>query len=139
MCWIKEENLRRKVEDRELKIRTYCAGSPHKSELADINTHWQDFDVVMYTSTITVAVHYMLPVHRAYCFPDVFASPPRDTLQGSGDSEMLPQGKSLRLCRSARRGALKRFYFPLPEAPDMNLAMQAELEKVLKVGRCRVP
>ncbi|CAM9748651.1 unnamed protein product, partial [Ectocarpus sp. 8 AP-2014] len=88
-----EENLKRKVTDRELKIRTYFADSPHKSELADINTHWQEFDVVMYTSTITVAIDYTLPVHRVYYFPDVSTSPPRDTLQGSGRSRDVTTGE----------------------------------------------
>lgn len=43
-----------KAELPDIRIRTHGADSPHKAELADIHTQCAGFDVIFYTSTISV-------------------------------------------------------------------------------------
>lgn len=70
----------------EIKIRTYTGQSPHKKELKNIEQFWPEYQVVMYTSCVTVALDYNNTVHRIFAFPKTTTMSPREMLQSIGRS-----------------------------------------------------
>lgn len=70
----------------EIKIRTYSGQSPHKKELKNIEKFWPEYQVIMYTSCVTVALDYNHMVHRVFAFPNTNTMSPREMLQSIGRS-----------------------------------------------------
>lgn len=126
-----------KAEDPDIKIRTYSSDSPHKAELADIDTHWAEFDVIFYTATITVALDYNGPVYRVYLFPDIFTCTPRDLLQMAGRGRCVLMGEiivALPKRAKKKKGKKRRpqiYYSGLPKTHDMIAATEAEVTKIM--------
>lgn len=100
-----------KLQFPDTRIRAYGADSPHKAELGDIETHWAEFDVIFYTSTITVALDFNQAVHRVYLFPDIFTATPRDLLQMAGRARDVTKKElvlALPKCRKTKKGDARR-------------------------------
>ncbi|CAM9437363.1 unnamed protein product, partial [Ectocarpus sp. 13 AM-2016] len=53
----------------DIKIRTYTGQSPHKKESKNMEKFWPEYQVIMYTSRVTVALDYNNAVHRVFAFP----------------------------------------------------------------------
>lgn len=70
----------------EIKIRTYPGQSSHKKELKNIEKFWPEYQVIMYTSCVTVALDYNHMVHRVFAFPNTNTMSPREMLQSIGRS-----------------------------------------------------
>lgn len=70
----------------EIKIRTYAGQSPHKKELKNIEKFWPAYQVIMYTSCVTVALDYNNAVFRVFAFPKTTTMSPREMLQSIGRS-----------------------------------------------------
>ena len=126
------------AEDPDINIRKYSSDSPHKAELADIDTHWAVFDVIFYTATITVALDYNGPVHRVYLFPDIFTCTPRDLLQMAGRGRCVITGEiivALPKRAKKKKGKKRRpqiYYSGLPKTHDMIAATEAEVTKIME-------
>lgn len=139
---VKEPNIKAELPD--IRIRTYGTDSTHKAELADIDTHWVEFDVIFCSSTITCALDFNQPVYRVYLFPGIFTAIQRDGLQIVGRQRSVMMREIVmalpkRPKKEKGRRTHQTFFSPLPMNHDMGAVTEAEVAKIMAPRDLKVP
>lgn len=111
------------------KIRAYHAACGEKNELTRIEEVWGDFDVIMYTSIVTVAIDYTGEVHRVYMFPNSSTSPPRDALQSAGRARNISTNEIIVASPVSKKGEVGEAHMPLADT-KLDQYMKDELVKI---------
>lgn len=63
------------------KVGIYHADSPKQHELDDVKTHWEKYDFIGFTSTITCSLSYEGIIYRVYVLPCRRTACPREMAQ----------------------------------------------------------
>lgn len=60
------------------KVGAYHAECSIKGELEDVSVHWDRYQVILYTSCITVSVDYQGAIDRVFCLPSIWSATSRE-------------------------------------------------------------
>ena len=63
------------------KVGAYHAECSIKGELEDVSVHWDRYQVILFTSCITVSVDYQGGIDRVFCLPSIWSATPREAEQ----------------------------------------------------------
>jgi len=63
------------------KVGIYYADCPKQEEIENVEYHWDNYQFIGFTSTITVSVDYQKPVDTVYIYPDLRTCSPREMNQ----------------------------------------------------------
>lgn len=63
------------------KVGAYHAECSIKRELENVSMHWDRYQVILYTSCITVSVDYQGAIDRVFCLPSIWSATPREAEQ----------------------------------------------------------
>lgn len=85
----------------DTKIGLYHADGEQQGELLDVNKHWPNKKLIIFTSTITCSVDYQGKVDRIYAIPCVWTTSPRVLLQMIGRARNNISGEVVVFCRNA--------------------------------------
>ena len=116
-----------------IRLRIYYSKCPHKNELKNIDIYWDQFDVIFYTSTITVALDYLGDVFRIYSFPDRMSCGPIESLQGFGRARNVVTGEVIVATPPPKADEdqdVDKVFFPLDKAYSMTLQRKIQEERI---------
>ena len=111
----------------ESSIRTYTADSPHKNELNDVDKYWGEYQVIMYTGCVTVALDFNCTIHRVYCFPNSTTMTPREMIQSTGRPRDVETNEII--VATDKRLPVQN---ALPPDYDMDYDYEQELSKIME-------
>ena len=104
------------------KIGAYHAECEIKHELEDVNTTWAKYQVILYTSTITVSVDYQGEIDRVYSIPDTSTANDREGNQMAGRNR-----------NNKHKEVIIRYDGPCitPRLPNDDVIFKAEMSKIM--------
>jgi hypothetical protein len=77
----------------ELGVGLYTSETDNKDDLQNLTSCWNNYQIIIISSTITIGLDYQQLLHRVYVMPRTMSSTPQQAWQGTGRARMCFTGE----------------------------------------------